>query len=133
MEGKCRIKEKHTLFLFYGSAKRIFYKSSSMDHKKSLSVLPRTDSAEGTNYIFQIFKNSLFRKKMSTIRVTILFISFHFEKQLKYFSFDNYKYGCVMFSLDLEKFRLQSTNKLQSTKKLHLKKCPINTKANSDY
>ena len=70
---------------------------------------------------------------MFTIRVTILFILFHFEKKLNYFSFNNYKYGCVMFTniflaqcvkRNLEKYRLRSTNKLQSTNKLHLKKCP---------
>ena len=75
---------------------------------------------------------------MFTIRVTILFILFHFEKKFNYFSFNNYKYGCVMCTnnflvqcvkRNLEKFRLRSTNKLQSTNRLHLKKCPINTQS----
>jgi len=40
---------------------------------------------------------------------------------------NNFLVQCVKRNLD--KFRLRSTNKLQSTNKLHLKKCPINTQS----
>ena len=40
---RAELKEKRTLFLSYGSAERIVFKSFSADPRNNLSILPRTE------------------------------------------------------------------------------------------